>query len=96
MNFVVVNTNTWRPFREFSTLSAAKRSATACSKRAARKASFAAHPVIYEAMSVKDYAAGDYLVETVNILNPSAGPIMIRRSEKGTCNDPGTETYHCM
>jgi hypothetical protein len=38
----------------------------------------------------------DPLVETRNLLNPSAGPIMIRKSELGTCTDPGTETYHCM
>lgn len=50
----------------------------------------------YEAMSIEDWRAQDYEVETVNILNPKAGPIKIRRSQKGGCCDPGTERYHCM
>lgn len=35
------------------------------------------------------------MVETRNLLNPDAGPIMIRKSELGGVNDPGTERYHC-
>lgn len=42
------------------------------------------------------YPYGREMLETRNILNPEAGPIMIARSEKGGCTDPGTETYHCM
>ena len=38
----------------------------------------------------------DYEVDTINILNPSAGPIKIRKSLKGTCCDPATERYHSM
>lgn len=48
-------------------------------------------------------AAADYVnafgndeIETRNILNPEAGPLMIARRNKGGCTDPGTETYHCM
>lgn len=37
----------------------------------------------------------DPMVETYNMLNPGK-VIMIRKSEKGSCNDPATETYHCM
>ena len=36
----------------------------------------------------------DPLVETHNMLNPNASPIMIRKSLKGTASDPGTERYH--
>ena len=36
------------------------------------------------------------LVETYNMLNPDAGPVMIKAYLKGTCCDPATETYHCM
>lgn len=39
---------------------------------------------------------GQDVLQTINILNPSAGRIDISRSEYGGCTDPGTETYHCM
>lgn len=50
----------------------------------------------YVVMGLEEYVAKDVEVETYNILNPKAGPIMIKRSQKGGCCDPGTERYHCM
>jgi len=50
----------------------------------------------YKVMTIAEWQEADVMVETVNILNPAAGPIMIRKSEKGGCCDPGTERYHCM
>jgi len=50
----------------------------------------------YKVMTLAEWQEADVMVETVNILNPSAGPIMIPKSQKGGCCDPGTERYHCM
>jgi len=50
----------------------------------------------YQVMTIEEWQEADVMVETINILNPSAGPIMIRKSEQGGCCDPGTERYHCM
>ena len=36
------------------------------------------------------------MVETYNIMNRAAGTFLIRKSQKGTCCDPATETYHAM
>lgn len=38
----------------------------------------------------------DPMVETTNILGTPGNIVMIRKSEKGGCTDPGTERYHCM
>ena len=50
----------------------------------------------YEVMTLEAWEAGDYLVDTINILNPKAGTFKIRRSQQGTCCDPSTERYHSM
>ena len=50
----------------------------------------------YVVMTIEEWHEADVMVETYNILNPKAGPIMIRKSQKGGCCDPGTERYHCM
>jgi len=39
---------------------------------------------------------GSEKTTTHNILNPEFGEIEISRASKGSCTDPGTETYHCM
>lgn len=44
----------------------------------------------------KAYYDNEPLVETHNMLNPSAGKIMIRLTQKGGCCDPATEAYHSM
>lgn len=38
----------------------------------------------------------DPMVETTNILGTPGNVVMIRKSEKGGCTDPGTERYHTM
>lgn len=38
----------------------------------------------------------DPMVETTNILGTPGNVVMIRKSEKGGCTDPGTERYHSM
>lgn len=38
----------------------------------------------------------DVEVETYNMLDPERKPIKIRKSLKGGCCDPATETYHAM
>ena len=93
-NFVVVNTKTWYVLGQFETLGAAKRSATCAMKRVKRSKKEEWYD--YVAMSIEEFREGDTLVETRNLLNPDAGPIMIRRSQKGGCCDPGTETYWSM
>lgn len=50
----------------------------------------------WKVISVEEFNANEPMVETRNILNPDAGPIMIRISQRGGCCDPGTETYHSM
>lgn len=50
----------------------------------------------WQVISTEAFRANEPMVETRNILNPEAGPIMIRISEKGGCTDPGTERYHTM
>ena len=47
-------------------------------------------------VSEVEFRASEPMVETRNLMNPSAGPIMIRASEKGGCTDPGTERYWAM
>ena len=46
-------------------------------------------------MTDAEFAKADVLVETYNLLNPSGGVVMIRKSQLGGCCDPATETYHC-
>ena len=50
----------------------------------------------YEVLTISEYRKLDVMVETRNILNPDAGVIMIRLSQKGSACDPGTERYHSM
>lgn len=92
-------------YKYFETLGGAKRSLTALKKRAVKNPT--AHNYVlrevdnFVAATVEDWQASaafaysQEMVETQNILNPGK-IIMIRRSEKGTASDPGTETYHSM
>jgi hypothetical protein len=57
------------------------------------------NPLLWENLVVGtelEYNALDYEVPTYNCLNPEAGTFMIKRSLKGTCCDPATESYHSM
>ncbi len=106
MTAVVYHVPTGELVKRCDTLGGAKRSLTALKKR------FALNPTAYNwdlkesgnmiAATREDYLASDAyaysqeMVETINILNPKAGPIMIRRCDKGGPCDPGTERYHTM
>ena len=48
------------------------------------------------AMGWVDNVWGNEQVETFNLLNQKAGPVMIARKNRGGCTDPGTETYWSM
>ena len=50
----------------------------------------------YEVMTLEQWHEADILVETYSIMDPERKPIMIRKSERGTCVDPGTERYWSM
>ena len=47
-------------------------------------------------ISKEEFDLADVEVETFNLLNPNGGPVMIKRSLKGTHMDPATESYHSM
>jgi len=48
-------------------------------------------------ISKEEFDLADVEVETFNMLNPDAGPIMIKRSLKGNpIHDPACEGYHSM
>lgn len=51
-------------------------------------------PETHQVMSLDEYRAGDTLVESTNMM--SGEKIMIPRSQKGGCCDPGTERYWSM
>ena len=113
--FVVVDqtNDNYRPLgaKTFTSLGAAKRSATYANKRALKSLKFhrgylkmsQAEYVkgldllpCYTVMSLDAYNAQDILVPTYNMLDPTHKVIMIRKSLKGGCCDPSTETYHSM
>ncbi len=89
----------------FNTLRGAKGSLTAMRKRAAANPNSSNWELRnvdkFVASTAEDYQASaayaysQEMVETQNILNPGK-VIMIRRCDKGTASDPGTERYHTM
>ena len=50
----------------------------------------------YAVMTLEEWREADILVETYSIMDKTRTPIMIRKSERGGCTDPGTERYWCM
>ena len=97
--------------KTFDSIGAAKRSATCSNKRALKnlrvrrdryKMSQSEYVreldslPCYTVMSLEAYNAQDILVSTYNMLDPERRVIMIRKSLKGGCCDPATETYHSM
>lgn len=79
--------------KRYATVGAAKAAMTRAKKR---NGSPKYPATTHEVMTLEQFQEADVMVETYNILNPGAGPIMIRKSQKGGCCDPGTERYHCM
>lgn len=90
---VIVHKESWQKEKGYKTKGAAE-GAMKRTKWGNGKQKFPADK--YEVMSLEDWHAGDYEVDTCNMLNPSAGTFKIRRSLKGTCCDPATERYHSM
>ncbi len=107
MKSIIYNNETGKnhtSYKFFETLGGAKASLTALKKKAVKNPDSYALRDVHKlvAATVEDWQASaafaysQEMVETINILNPSAGPIMIKRCEKGGASDPGTETYHSM
>jgi len=46
--------------------------------------------------TLEQFNTEDIEVPTTNILGDKGNVVMIRKSLKGSCCDPGTESYHCM
>lgn len=92
MSFLVYNTVSLHIHATCDTLGGAKRSAVAINKRRAR----AEYPRegTYVTGTRAEYDALDIEVPTYNMLDPERRVIMIRKSLKGGCCDPATETYH--
>lgn len=95
MNFVVYDTNTFR----YDTYGEERTAKSVCTRRNNKAVSdYAEHgtPIRHYAVaSQKDFDENiNVEVDTYNMLNPSAGPIKIRKSELGGPCDPATETYH--
>jgi hypothetical protein len=90
----IVHTNSLYIEKTYSSVNRAK----AAMKRAKRwdKVTPKYPEAEYQVMTLEEYREADVMVETYNLLNPKAGPIMIRKSQKNTCCDPGTERYHSM
>jgi len=108
MRAVIYHTETGEkhdPYKSFETLRGARLSLTALKKRAGKNPNAGSYVLRevgnYIAATVEDwqasaaYAYSQEMVETQNILNPGK-VIMIRRCDKGTHVDPGTERYHSM
>lgn len=49
---------------------------------------------VYEIMTWQQFHDADIMVEVINL--QSGMPCMIRRSDRGGCCDPSTETYHSI
>jgi hypothetical protein len=94
MTYLAYNNETLKIEAHCETLAGAKRSATKANKRNAAREYPHAGTIV--AGTREEYAAADVMVETYNMLNPSAGKIMIRKSQQGGCCDPATERYHTM
>lgn len=94
MSFVAYNTESLHIHKTCDTLAGAKRSAKAINKKRAR--SEYPRAGTYVAGTREEYDALDVEVETYNMLDPQRRPIKIRKSLKGGCCDPATETYHAM
>ena len=96
--FVIYNTKAKRVVKDFTIrLFATSQAGKTAVAALVRKSKGELTKMDFEVLSYSEFQEKyDPLVETKNILNPSAGPIMIRLSEKGGCTDPGTERYHSM
>jgi hypothetical protein len=94
MSYIVYNTESLHIHTTCDTLAGAKRSASAINKRRARLEYH--REGTFVAGTRAEYDALDVEVETYNMLDPERRPIKIRKSQKGGCCDPATETYHCM
>lgn len=92
MSFVIYNTKTWKRAygnraRSYETVRAAK----------AVRTRGQLHPTEWAIDTYDNWAANEPMVTTYNISDlKKEHPILIRASDKGGCNDPGTETYHSM
>ena len=101
--FVVYHIESCRS-ESFATQAGAKRSCTAKNKNAYRRmvknCNEMARKVpeftpMYAVTTSEDFNNNiNTMTTTYNMLDPDRRPIPIRRSEKGGCCDPATETYH--
>lgn len=84
--FVVVNQKSGHTVGRYrNTLAGARRSATCLNKRKGGG---------HVAMSLDAFNEQDEMVEVRNLM--SGNPVMIRKSDRGTCVDPSTERYWSM
>lgn len=84
--FVVVHQKSGHTVgRRRETLAGARRSATCLNKRKGGG---------HVAMSYEAFREQDELVEVRNLM--SGKPVMLPKSQVGTCVDPSTERYWCM
>lgn len=97
MTAYIVDTQNGSIVRTLSSIGHARRSLGIMWQKEAAKSNPRPWINAYKAVTEDEWVAfwkpyGDELVDTVNIL--SGKPLKIARRAKGTCVDPGTETYH--
>ncbi len=95
MSYVIYNPQTWRILKLNGSQAIYKEQRTAKAQYTRAKN----NGVINDSWKVdtlENYQNNEPMVETYNMLDPERKPFNIRMSDKGTCCDPATESYHSM